>query len=91
MPDQDPDIFHMAGTITMDELRSCWKKDLDMLGMNSIERSKLISEQSQYENSLAQAESYFEKACDYGSPVYGYPSMLALYFHYLKYIFELKK
>lgn len=91
VPDQDPDIFHMAGTITMDELRSCWKKDLDMLGMNSIERSKLISEQSQYENSLAQAESYFEKACDYGSPVYGYPSMLALYFHYLKYIFELKK
>ena len=90
VPDEDPDIFHMAGTIIMDELKSNWDKDREMLDVGTIEKRQLIEQLPEYENEIGRAEAYFEKACDYGSPDYGYPSMLALFYQYLKYVFEVQ-
>ncbi len=91
IPNEDPVIFHMAGTVILDELRSDWRRDRDMLAVGTIDRQSLTEKLPAYESAISRAESLFEKVCDNGSPDYGYPSMLALYYQYLDYVYELRE
>lgn len=85
MPDNDPNIFHMAGSSICDDLRKRWEED----------RMRLESEEfpvdfEKYEIRVEEAVEYFEKACDYGSPDYGIPSKLRLLYYYLDFVYKVK-
>lgn len=77
MPDNDPNIYHMAGMSLLREFREKLDSDKEYkLDFVSLESDvDLISD-------------YFDYASDYGSPEYGIPSKLALFYKYLTYVYK---
>lgn len=85
MPDDDPNIYHMAGTSILDKLKQQWNNDVN-LSKEDLERKYPV-----YELDIHTACERFDCACNYGSPDYGYPSKLDLLFSYLSFIYRAKQ
>lgn len=85
MPDEDPNIYHMAGTSIYDNLRQHCDETLPQVaeGDQQIEYEKL-------EKMVADASNCFDKACDSGSPDYGLPSKIKLIYRYLSFVYKVK-
>lgn len=81
-PDDDPNVYHMAGTSILEKLKNVWN-DWD-------DRPVTDEEYAGFRQDVREAESLFDKACEFGSPDYGIPSTLELYYHYLRFIYRRK-
>lgn len=84
MPDDDPNIYHMAGTSLLDKLKQQWDKDID------LPKEELGQKYSLYELDIKLASERFDYSCHYGSPDYGFPSKLDLLFSYLQFVYRTK-
>lgn len=78
-PDDDPDVFHMAGRTLIDKLTQKFDD------ANAEFTQETFSEIYQ---DVQKAEEYFDNSICFGSPHYGYPSKLALLYRVLKFLFE---
>lgn len=81
-PDEDPNIYHMAATSLIDKLKQQWNQD-QSLGVEEIKTKFPL-----YEMDIQRAADWFDCACDYGSPDYGYPSKLELLYSYLLFVYR---
>lgn len=77
MPDNDPNIYHMAGM-------SLLKKFREKLDSDKEYKLNFVS----LESDVDLISDYFDYASDYGSPEYGIPSKLALFYKYLAYVYK---
>lgn len=75
--DHDHRIYHMIGSIVLDKLVCEW----DESGLST--NPEVLNG---YENEMHEALKCFDDAIKYGSPEYGYPSKLELYYKYLAYL-----
>ena len=80
MPDDDPNVFHMAGNALMDKL----KQKFD--DINAVADQETLSEIRQ---DVQHAGEYFDYTICYGSPEYGYPSKLELLYRTLQFLFKI--
>lgn len=78
MPDEDPNIFHMAGSALLDQLKEVFSSSQEITPeqLDDIRRD------------VQRAAEYFDYTTDYGSPDYGYPSKLELLYCYLRFLFQ---
>ena len=77
MPDDDPNIYHMAGCALFDKLTQYWDDGTaNQLGKDEIRQA------------VDQACDYFDDSTNYGSPEYGYPWKLKTLYRYLRYLFQ---
>ncbi len=83
-PNDDPIIYHMAGMSLLEKLENNWKRDTQ--SHETLTNDKIES----YECEFNLAAYYFDFTIDMGSPDYGFPSLLRLYYHYLNYIYKAK-
>ncbi len=82
MPDMDPLIYHMHGKSLLDEMKEQWKAHQD---------STVTAEEfAAWDSKVSMARESFYKACEYGSPEYGLPSLLDLYETYLEFIYRVR-
>lgn len=82
MPDLDPLIYHMHGKSLLDEMKEQWKARQD---------STVTTEEfAAWDSKVSMARESFYKACEYGSPEYGLPSLLDLYETYLEFIYRVR-
>ena len=84
MPDNDPNIFHMAGTSLLDKLKQQWSKDID------LPKEELEQKYPIYELDIDLASQRFDCSCDFGRPDYGFPGKLDLLFSYLHFVYRAK-
>lgn len=80
MPDNDPNVFHMAGNALMDKLRQKFddvNAELDQDALSEIHQD------------VQRAGEYFDYTTCYGSPEYGYPSKLELLCRTLQFLFKI--
>lgn len=89
MPYEDPDIYHMSGSFLMERLNEqctecteLYKKQNVIVTAETFRRLEL---------NLADAEQDFDDTCRFGSPEYGYPSKLKLYYQYLEFVYSVKE
>ncbi len=80
MPDDDPNVFHMAGSALLDKLKQAF--DDENVVFDQDELSDI------YED-VQRAEEYFDNTICYGSPEYGYPSKLELLCRTLQFWFRI--
>lgn len=81
-PDEDPNIYHMAATSLIDKLRQQWDQD------QSLGTERIKTKFPLYEMDIQRAAEWFDYACDYGSPNYGYPSKLELLYSYMQFVYR---
>lgn len=81
MVENNSRIYHMCGTGILDRLRSIW----DAVIPGEKPTAELRAE---FRQSIEDAADYFDCACRFGSPGYGYPSKLELYYRYLEYVYK---
>lgn len=79
-PDEDPNVYHMAAISLMDKLKQQWNRD------QSLDTEEIKTKFPLYEMDIQRAAEWFNCACDYGSPDYGYPSKLELLYSYLSFV-----
>jgi len=80
MPDDDPNVFHMAGNALLDKLRQKFDDPNDVFDTETL---------SEVHQDVRHAEVYFDNTIYYGSPEYGYPSKLELLYRTLHYLFKI--
>lgn len=80
MPDDDPNVFHMAGSALLDKL----KQKFD--DTNAEYDQKALSD---IHEDVQCAGEYFDNTICYGSPEYGYPSKLELLYRTLQFLFRI--
>ena len=61
MPDDDPNIYHMAGTSLLDKLKQQWDKDID------LPKEELGQKYSLYELDIKLASERFDYSCHYAA------------------------
>lgn len=82
MPDNDPDIYHMMGISKLSYLKDKWK---------TWEGQKLeVEEFNSYYSDVKNAHELFNSTAKYGSPEYGIPCILELYYEFLRFIYRVK-
>ena len=84
MPDNDPNIYHMAGISLLDKLKQAWNND------NELSKEELEQKYLSYELDIKLACEQFDKCCYYGSPDYGFPGKLDLLLSYLRFVYRTK-
>lgn len=88
MPDEDPDIYHMTGSVQKDKLAEQYK---DLRSKYEQENVMVtVAKFQELEQQLWEADQNFDSSCRYGSPEYGYPSKLQLYNQYLEFVYAVK-
>ncbi|MBM6715791.1 hypothetical protein H6B15_03835 [Gemmiger formicilis] len=81
MPDEDPNIYHMAGCSLLDKLNEQFhieENNWDTSARNAIQTD------------VKDACGYFDDTIRFGSPDYGYPSKLELLFKYLEFLYRIR-
>lgn len=81
-PDEDLNIYHMGATSLIDKLKQQWDQD------QSLSKEEIKKKFPLYEMDIQRAAEWFDYACDYGSPDYGYPSKLELLYSYLSFVYR---
>lgn len=80
MPDDDPNVFHMAGSALLDKLKQKFddsNAEFDQKALSDIHED------------VQCAGEYFDNTICYGSPEYGYPSKLELLYRTLQFLFRI--
>lgn len=78
MPDKDPYIYHMMGCSLLNKFKDDLYNDSEIY----------VFEITSLEKDLDLISDTFDKSSEYGSPEYGIPSKLELFYKYLQYVYK---